>query len=254
MTGIYHRAFLVLLKLDSDGDNIMDMSDNCPDDVNPDQVDGDTDGVGDACDNCLEVANPDQANSDNDEFGDECDNCPEDWNDDQTDTDDDGVGNACDNCPNDVNPDQADSDDDGPEFGGGDVCDNCPTVYNPDQADSDGDGIGDACDDDFSSLDPPSITDYCVGVNHGVGQSTIRMCVKFDNVPDGEGWTTTFQISGPGVSGEKTAENSNGQACADKTINSYGTYNWTAYVNGPGGTTTVNGTISVDSSNQACSF
>src|SRR5690606_2167093 len=33
-----------------DGDGVCNLSDNCPDDANPDQADGDNDGIGDACD------------------------------------------------------------------------------------------------------------------------------------------------------------------------------------------------------------
>jgi parallel beta-helix repeat protein len=36
--------------LDSDGDGVADVSDNCPADYNPDQKDSDGDGIGDACD------------------------------------------------------------------------------------------------------------------------------------------------------------------------------------------------------------
>ncbi len=71
---------------DTDGDEVPDISDNCPLDANRDQIDRDADGVGDVCDNCAphqgngtllpgpldsfdpadgpwpEFANPDQAN------------------------------------------------------------------------------------------------------------------------------------------------------------------------------------------------
>jgi 6-phosphogluconolactonase (cycloisomerase 2 family) len=43
---------------DTDGDGVCELTDNCPDDSNPDQADGDGDGVGDACDNCPAVSNP----------------------------------------------------------------------------------------------------------------------------------------------------------------------------------------------------
>jgi hypothetical protein len=38
--------------LDSDGDGVLDRTDNCPAVWNPDQADSDADGVGDACDDC----------------------------------------------------------------------------------------------------------------------------------------------------------------------------------------------------------
>jgi hypothetical protein len=145
---------------DTDSDGIADVNDNCPVDVNPDQLDSDDDGVGDVCDfdldndgidddsdNCPAVANSDQADSDNDNIGDVCD----------TDSDNDGIENVADNCPFAPNAGQQDGDGDGI----GDACDslfdtdgdgieddvdNCPLVANADQADSDGDGFGDACD------------------------------------------------------------------------------------------------------------
>lgn len=57
---------------DSDGDDIIDAEDNCPNDHNEGQEDFDNDGIGDACDNCPLISNPDQADSNNDGIGDVC--------------------------------------------------------------------------------------------------------------------------------------------------------------------------------------
>jgi hypothetical protein len=57
---------------DSDGDDVFDICDNCPDDHNLDQADMDGDGAGDACDNCLDTVNPGQENADGDQWGDAC--------------------------------------------------------------------------------------------------------------------------------------------------------------------------------------
>ncbi len=71
--------------LDSDGDGVADLFDNCPQTFNPDQLDSDGDGIGDACDNCPFVYNPDQADFDSDGVGDVCDpdidgdGLPNDW-------------------------------------------------------------------------------------------------------------------------------------------------------------------------------
>jgi hypothetical protein len=81
---------------DSDGDNIPDACDNCPDDQNPAQEDTDLDGWGDACDNCPYDFNFGQEDADNDDWGDACDNCPNDQNPGQEDADGDEMGNACD--------------------------------------------------------------------------------------------------------------------------------------------------------------
>ena len=59
--------------IDSDGDDVLDHEDNCPDVSNSAQEDSDGDGVGDECDNCVNVANPDQADEDEDGMGDVCD-------------------------------------------------------------------------------------------------------------------------------------------------------------------------------------
>jgi carbonic anhydrase/acetyltransferase-like protein (isoleucine patch superfamily) len=70
---------------DTDIDGVPDSSDNCPDDINPDQADNDLDGMGDACDN----------DDDNDGVLDGVDNCPFDDNPDQTDVNGDGFGDVC---------------------------------------------------------------------------------------------------------------------------------------------------------------
>jgi hypothetical protein len=60
------------MSLDSDGDNVADGDDNCPNDANPGQEDGDGDEVGDVCDNCPRHENADQADCDGDAVGDVC--------------------------------------------------------------------------------------------------------------------------------------------------------------------------------------
>jgi hypothetical protein len=59
--------------LDTDGDSVCDVSDNCPNVANPSQFNFDADTLGNACDNCPTVANQNQADSDNDGQGDACD-------------------------------------------------------------------------------------------------------------------------------------------------------------------------------------
>jgi hypothetical protein len=91
----YYFLVVSIELLDSDDDDVPDVSDNCPDDANPDQEDTDKDGTGDACDSCTDT--------DRDGFGNPgfaantCpeDNCPFVSNPDQEDDDQDGQGNAC---------------------------------------------------------------------------------------------------------------------------------------------------------------
>ena len=141
---ISNNMAIAVTLIDTDGDGIPDINDNCPYTPNPLQTDSDGDGIGDACDNCPLVANPNQEDADDDGVGDLCDNCPDDYNPDQLDTDGDGVGDVCDNCPFVFNPNQDGTDSDGD--GVPDQCDNCPDIANPDQSDLDGDGLGDPCD------------------------------------------------------------------------------------------------------------
>lgn len=105
--------------IDTDGDGVHNVCDNCRLAYNPMQIDSDHDGFGNACDNCVGIANPTQADLDADLRGDICDNCPTAYNPFQDDTDADGVGDACDNCLSIKNADQRDWDLDGE----GDLCD-----------------------------------------------------------------------------------------------------------------------------------
>lgn len=73
ITEIQVNAATINLGLDSDGDGVPDINDNCPFVANPGQQDSDGDGVGDACDNCPTQYNADQADLDMDGIGDVCD-------------------------------------------------------------------------------------------------------------------------------------------------------------------------------------
>ncbi len=74
---------------DLDKDGILDIYDNCPEVVNPDQLDSDFDGTGDLCD-------PDYIDDDHDGVVNSKDNCVNIPNVGQQDKDLDGFGNACD--------------------------------------------------------------------------------------------------------------------------------------------------------------
>ena len=82
--------------IDSDGDGVNHVCDNCPTDPNPTQIDTDGDALGDACDNCSLLPNPAQMDFDSDGVGDGCDNCPSVQNAPQYDFDHDGEGDFCD--------------------------------------------------------------------------------------------------------------------------------------------------------------
>ena len=76
-----------LPQADGDGDGIIDLTDNCPANANPDQEDIDVDGLGDPCDSMDDV--------DGDNVDDALDNCPGVFNEDQADANSNGVGNEC---------------------------------------------------------------------------------------------------------------------------------------------------------------
>lgn len=61
---------------DSDGDGVVDLQDNCPEQKNPEQKDSDNDSLGNVCDNCPNVANYDQTDTDGDGTGDSCEEKP----------------------------------------------------------------------------------------------------------------------------------------------------------------------------------
>lgn len=61
------------VQVDSDGDGISDVADNCPFQANSYQTDADVDGIGDACDNCISIFNASQQDTDGDGIGDACD-------------------------------------------------------------------------------------------------------------------------------------------------------------------------------------
>jgi cysteine-rich repeat protein len=108
--------------IDSDGDEVPDVIDNCPQVANVLQVDADENGVGDACEATVN-------DGDGDGVPNVLDNCPLLANPGQDDLDGDGIGDACDpqTCGNDV-------------FEGGEECDDGNTVS------------GDGCESDCSLL------------------------------------------------------------------------------------------------------
>lgn len=83
------------------------------------QVDSDGDGVGNLCDNCIRKRNPYQEDFDHDGLGNACDPDP----------DQDGIFTGTDNCPLARNEEQEDFDYDRV----GDNCDNCPYMANTGQ-------------------------------------------------------------------------------------------------------------------------
>jgi hypothetical protein len=163
--------------VDSDGDRIADVIDNCPDYPNAKQLDTDFDSIGDVCDDDDDNdgladydeyilgtsrvdwdtdgdglgdgdevyrwgSDPLSTDTDGDGFDDGDDNCPVFANPTQADLDSDGVGDICDNCPLMPNGEQQDYDQDQV----GSLCDNCPYLANADQTDDNYNGVGDACE------------------------------------------------------------------------------------------------------------
>jgi hypothetical protein len=124
---------------DQDGDQLIDVYDNCPKSYNSWQTDIDNDGLGDDCDPMPTQPTP-KSDKDGDQILDVFDNCPMTNNPTQTDIDADNIGDACD--PVDNRPKDSDAD------GVLDAADNCPLVANQNQLDKDRDLKGDLCDED----------------------------------------------------------------------------------------------------------
>lgn len=82
--------------IDLDGDGVVDLGDNCPDNPNPEQEDFDEDGIGNICDGCPGDYNPLQEDNDADGIQDACDNCPEHYNPGQEDSNGNDIGDLCD--------------------------------------------------------------------------------------------------------------------------------------------------------------
>ncbi|MBN1945344.1 MAG: thrombospondin type 3 repeat-containing protein [Bradymonadales bacterium] len=150
--------------VDSDGDGVLDLHDNCPYVSNPDQLDMDQDGLGDDCDNCPNVTNPYQLDEDQDGLGDDCDNCPGHPNPKQTDSDRIWVCEDQDPPPMIIGGSFGDLSTGaivgpGPQVcywqsdGFGDACDTCPTVFNSNQEESPG-----ACGEFELSFSPSPVT------------------------------------------------------------------------------------------------
>ncbi len=199
---------------DDDGDNVADISDNCPLTSNADQLDTDNDHTGDACD----------GDDDNDGLVDAADNCPLLTNLDQLDTDNDGIGDACDsdddndnvadisdNCPLMSNADQLDTDNDhtgdacdGDDDNDGlvDATDNCPLLTNLDQLDTDNDDIGDVCDSDDDSDGVADISDaFPLDATESVDTDGDNLGDNSDPLPND---SSTLNNYLNGVAGDKT--------------------------------------------------
>jgi hypothetical protein len=142
--------------LDADCDGVPDVSDNCPDVVNPGQENFDGDSLGDVCD-------PDD---DNDTAADGSDNCQFTANMGQENFDGDALGDAC------------DSDDDNDSLPDG--TDPCPL-----DRDCDNDGYWDADETTKGSvvLNAASTPEHCEGVDND-GDTTV------DEEPAGGNWDT----------------------------------------------------------------
>lgn len=194
------------IKIDSDGDGVIDALDNCPLRSNPGQEDLDGDGVGDVCDDDIDgdgIPNElDQYPTINLHVGLACEyatefeihitsagnaiRVPTDCGTGSTpipgvdyriDTDGNGMPDECDQACTDAGM-IADPDIDGDGLLNDQ--DNCPFNYNPDQSDIDNDGVGDVCDPDMDGDGIVNEEDNCLAVfnpgqemsgNNGLGDA-----------------------------------------------------------------------------------
>ena len=167
-----------LYERDQDGDGYTDGTDNCPRDVNPDQIDSDNNGIGNACDDdddgdgigdewddCSPGEIEWYSSSETDHDTDGCRDAGEDFDDDE-----DGILDHQDQCPEGpvgwVSTLENDEDQDGcedidtDEDGFVDQFDVCPDVHD-DQSNLDNDSFGDACDDDIDGDGINNTADNC---------------------------------------------------------------------------------------------
>ena len=272
-------AECVALALDTDGDRRYNFHD----------TDDDGDDVPDVTDNCPLVANTDQKNTDvdtGDTLGDECDldddgdgwsdrdemDCgtrPLDIDDMPSDTDSDGICDTTDNCPLVANTDQmntdgdpfgnvCDSDVDGDGWSDSDemdcggtnpldatsvpsdtdrdgICntaDNCPFMANPDQMDNDGDTLGDACEDS----DGDTIFDDVDVDDDNDGLIEIYTLADLHNMRD--------NLAGTSWKGSTLGSKSNRPNCAGRTSTNLCGYELMATLDfNPGCTTVVDETL-----------
>jgi gliding motility-associated-like protein len=166
---------------DSDGDGIVDASDNCPSVSNPDQADMDGDGIGDVCDNCVAISNSNQLDTDGDGIGNVCD--PDDDNDGCLDIEDAFPldPSECSDTDGDGTGDNADTDND--NDGVLNSSDNCEFTPNSDQLDTDADGIGNVCDSDDDG-DGFSDTDEITCGSDPLLASSLPADTDSDGIPD----------------------------------------------------------------------
>lgn len=160
------------LKADSDGDEVIDQSDNCPlDGSSADQTDTDEDEVGDVCD--TDADNDDLSDDDELLAGTDAHNSDTDGdglldgaevtlgtNPLDSDSDDDSVLDGDDAFPIDA-AESADTDSDGV----GDNADTCASVADATNLDTDGDGAGDVCETDDDGDGVSDVLEEQIGSN-----------------------------------------------------------------------------------------
>ncbi|MEC8833143.1 MAG: thrombospondin type 3 repeat-containing protein, partial [Pseudomonadota bacterium] len=203
----FQNELAVLFKIDIDGDEIDDDTDNCVLVVNTDQLDTDADGKGNACDadddadgitdaldNCPLIVSTSQLDTDGDDRGDACDD----------DDDNDGVTDLADEFPIDASEsadtdgdgigNNADTDDDAD--GVSDGVDNCPLVTNALQTDTDGDDFGDACDSDDDGDGIPDTADvFPIDASESLDTDGDGLGNNADSDDDGDGFSDAQEAS-----------------------------------------------------------